>query len=354
MTVLGSAAYIFGGTTGTNTTASNDIHRVKVAPSNTFEADYSLIPALPSTEGGKTPAPRTKHAACAYNGSIAIYGGCDEHGTVIEEASAIWLFNPEKPAWDVLQPAEASPAPGPRSNASLFTHDNALLLYGGTDASASPLSEVWRLDTTTKTWTSLPSAPAITSNAALANHHLYLLSSSDAMSGQLHYLHLSSASPAWETFTFPTNPMAPGPRARHAGALLPVSTGYGRQYLAFFFGARAQSGDVELWSDMWTLQVPSSAVLSKPGAASSVTQAFQPAKIKDAIRGAVGAESGQWAWAEVEVQVPAELGADEGKLHPGPRAYFGADVLGGASVVFWGGRDAKGEAVGDGWVVRLE
>jgi hypothetical protein len=51
----------------------------------------------------------------------------------------------------------------------------------------------------------------------------------------------------------------------------------------------------------------------------------------------------------------AKLEEDAGKLHPGPRAFFGADVMeNGHSVVFWGGVDAKGERVGDGWVVKFE
>jgi hypothetical protein len=45
----------------------------------------------------------------------------------------------------------------------------------------------------------------------------------------------------------------------------------------------------------------------------------------------------------------------DGKLHPGPRAFFGADVMHDEkSIALWGGVNAKGERTGDGWVIRLE
>ena len=60
----------------------------------------------------------------------------------------------------------------------------------------------------------------------------------------------------------------------------------------------------------------------------------------------------------------------EGKAHPGPRAWMAADTLDGTAswggvgkgevgleqgrgVVVWGGRNARGEVEGDGWVVRI-
>ena len=58
-------------------------------------------------------------------------------------------------------------------------------------------------------------------------------------------------------------------------------------------------------------------------------------------------------------------GKVSGKAHPGPRAWFGAAVLGEPSVgiigtgekparvIMWGGLNAKGEQEGDGWLVEL-
>ncbi|KAF2126049.1 hypothetical protein P153DRAFT_346875 [Dothidotthia symphoricarpi CBS 119687] len=372
ITTIKNKAYIFGGKTATNTLASNDVHAITVQHSGQPEMDYGLIPALPTLEDGRVPVGRTNHAACAFHGNIAVYGGCDEKDQLIDEESAIWLFSPERKAWDLLTPSSTESTPGPRQSAQLFAQETHVILFGGIDPSGSTASDLWQFDIASRIWSQLPTAPVATSNAALFNGQLWLISGSDPMSSQLHHLDISSPSEemSWESFTFPTNPMAPGPRARHDGALLPVHTGYGRNYLIYLLGAREDSAEsthsytsedlkhsteATQWSDTWVLQLPSSNLEAK--AALSLKEAIKPAKIKDAIRSALGAETGHLSWAEAVVQVPSdkELEDAEGKLHPGPRAFFGADVMeDGKSLVFWGGVDARGERVGDGWIIRLE
>lgn len=369
VTVIGNKAYIFGGDTATNVLASNDIHVVTLEHSGEPEMDYSMIPALSTFEGERTPAGRTNHAACAFHGGIAIYGGCNEKGDLIDEKSSIWLFSPERKAWDLLAPSSADATPGPRQNAQLFAQEGYVVLFGGIDGSGSHASDLWQFDVASRSWTQLPTAPVATSNAALANGQLWLISGSDPMSSELHHLGISALveQDSWESFTFPTNPMAPGPRARHDGALLPISTGWGRNYLVYLLGARndlssatstndpKQPGQATQWSDSWVLQIPSSDLEAK--ASLSLKNAIKPAKIKDAIRSALGADTGHLSWAEAVVQLPSDkvLEEEDGKLHPGPRAFFGADVMeNGSSVVLWGGVNAKGERVGDGWVVKFE
>ena len=365
LTVIGNKAYIFGGEIADNKIASNDIHAVTLEPSGKPESDYHLIPAIPKIDNGAVPSTRTKHAACSFKGSVAIFGGCSENGKLVDEGSTIWLFDSEAMSWSTLeQDSIGASKPGPRSGAKLFEHENSLILYGGKDNIGSA-SDVWRFDTDSHTWTQLPTAPVHTANAAFTNGQLYLISGSDPMSSQLHHLDVSSTDEdsAWQTFTFPTNPIAPGPRPRQGGGLLPISTGFGRNYLTYFLGSISkpadssatpldETHDVTQWSDMWTLQLPSSNLEAKPKL--KVSEAIKPAKIKDAIRAAFGADTGTHSWAEAEVQIP-ELREPEGKLHPGPRGFFGCDVMGdGKSVVLWGGENAKGERVGDGWIVRLE
>ncbi|KAF1834910.1 hypothetical protein BDW02DRAFT_568601 [Decorospora gaudefroyi] len=339
--------------------------------------DYSMVPALSTFDGERTPAARTNHAACAFHGSMAIYGGCDEKGGLVDEKSSLWLFSPERKSWDLLEPTKGDVdtgniGPGPRQKAQLFAHDKHVLLFGGIDGSGDNASDLWQFDVAARYWTQLPTAPVATFNAALANGQLWLISGSDPMSSQLHHLSISSSSEdrKWESFTFPTNPLAPGPRARHDGALIPISTGWGRNYLIYLLGARNDSpsnssttkledpnhaDEVTQFSDTWALQIPSSDLEAKPSI--PLKNAINPAKIKDAIRSALGADTGHLSWAEAVVQVPSDrqLEEEDGKLHPGPRAFFGADVMDKChSVVFWGGVDAKGERIGDGWVAKFE
>jgi hypothetical protein len=369
LTVIDNKAYIFGGNVEKSRpdakVASNDMHVVRLSSSGEPESDYHLIPALPRNKGGDVPRPRSNHASCAISGCVAVYGGLDEK-SIFDEAASIWLFDPNDSSWKELRANNAPDgAPNSRFRAKLFTHDGSLILYGGNETPHTESSEVWQFDMETQTWIRLPEAPVSTSNAAFTNGCLYLISSSDAISSKLHYLDLKPLKARkdvdWQTIDFPTNPMAPGPRPRKDGGLLPITTGYGRNFLVYFLGERAkpsshdESEGVTQWSDMWTLQLPSSDLSAKP--ALSISEAIKPAKIKDAIRYVLpGTGSGVYTWAEVEVHVPNpdQLNA-EGKLHPGPRSCFGCDVMtDGRSLVLWGGHDAKGERVGDGWIVRLE
>jgi hypothetical protein len=366
LTVLHNKAYIFGGETAHGELASNDMHIVTLVASEKPDKDYQLLPALASDESNGVPVARSKHAACVLDGSIAVYGGCDEKGNVIEEGSCIWLFDTEKLSWSQVKPANTDSLPKGRHNAKLFAHETSLILCGGEGNLGATASDIWQYDTIPETWTQLPPAPAPTTNAVLTNGQIYLVSGSDPMSSQLHHFSLSEKDEVkpWETFTFPTNPIAPGPRAREGGGFLPITTGYGRNYLVYFLGAVSKPSDstivsedethnITQYSDMWTLQLPSSDLELKPSW--SVKDAIKPAKIKDAIRSVLGAETGKHTWGEVEVVLPTDLLVPDGKLHPGPRGFFGCDVMDdGRTVVLWGGENAKGERVGDGWIIKLE
>ncbi|KAF2996009.1 hypothetical protein E8E13_001587 [Curvularia kusanoi] len=371
LSVVNNRAYIFGGITADNKLASNDVHAVTLQHTGQPETDYSLIPAIPSGESKQVPDARASHAACTFHGNIVIYGGCNVKDELLQEESSVWLFSPDRKTWEHLLPSTLDLAPGPRRHARLFAQDKCIVLFGGYDETGDLASDIWQFDIAARVWWQLPTAPVATTNAALANNQLWLISGSDSMSSQLHHLDISSPKNemSWDTFTFPTNPMAPGPRARQNGALLPIHTGYGRNYLIYLLGSRADTPaapgsapedlshakDATQWSDTWALQIPSSDLQMK--ASTSFKEAIKPAKIKDAIRSALGADTHELSWGEAVVQVPSEKELEEmdGKLHPGPRAFFGADVMQDEkSIALWGGVNAKGERTGDGWVIKLE
>jgi len=394
ITIVNDKAYLFGGETADGELASNDIHIVNLAPEKNKEPEYQLIPALAC--GDKVPLSRMRHTACAFRNGVVIYGGVSSTDQPADPGE-IWFFSPESLAWETLyspsSPTSCSETPSAGSQVRVFSHDDSLVICS--ESRDSGKMALWKYspaepDVDAKPWPVLapPPTPVSPSNLALHGTHLYYISSSEPVSSQLHILPLSPTKSGedakWTSLAFPTNPIIPGPRARHGGALLPVSTGYGRNYLIYLLGARSQhtatfgqgtSSFVEQnltsnfdknaaddkkelpvlkWSDTWALQLPSSNL--EPQAKLSVTQAIKPAKIKDAVRSAVGADSGKWSWSEVEVCVPDDLGHSvQGKLHPGPRAFFGADVMEDKkNIVFWGGECPQGGKVGDGWVVRFE
>ena len=388
LSIVGNKAFIFGGETAAGKLASTDVHAVTLASANQPEPDYALIPAVPDVKDGKVPVARKKHAACAFNVCVAIFGGQDENGKVIDEGSTIWLFNTAKGAWETLTPSKKDDAaPRPRTGGKLFNLNNNLVLYGGHDASGHILKDVWEFDYVRKEWEHKQDAPVWSPNAALADGVLYLIAAGrDDKSCDLHFMPLATnrEDQEWHKVPFPTTPETPGPLPRHGAGLIPVTTGYGRHYLIYMLGAREQSSaetgddsappppadaenpahdsasadggaaaEPQYWSDIWTYQLPSANPDLQPTLNWSET--FKPAFMKDAIRGALGYETGKHSWSEVEVLPPTDLEATAGKVHPGPRGFFGADVMeDGRTVVVWGGLNAKGEKEGDGWVVRLE
>jgi hypothetical protein len=202
-------------------------------------------------------------------------------------------------------------------------------------------------------WTELPRMPATPLAAAYAAGKVYIISrdgDGDAgLGGVVHYLDMKDSATerarpdglVWESVSFPANPLAPGPKPRAGGALVPLSTGHGREYLVYLFGCSEGEGAAkEYFSDIWTLQLPA--------------HGRSAAAIKDKIREKLPRmESGEFRWAEAEI-VPTEQITGEGKMHPGPRGLFAADsCLDGQGIVLWGGVNAKGEEEGDGWVLRL-
>ncbi|KAI1499218.1 hypothetical protein F5X99DRAFT_420032 [Biscogniauxia marginata] len=343
VTVVDKKAYIFGGRTGHDKLSSNEIHAIAVPGKRVSPPEYQVFPPIATEEGKEIPAPRTEHAACALGSRVAVHGGCDETGRLVDEGSRIWLYDTETSTWDVLEPSgHLERSPPSRSKGRLLAHDGNLILYGGFDSSGSPLTDVWRFDCFTKVWNQLPHAPVATSSAAIAGDTLYIIATSDTnVSNDCHSLEIKLYSEplTWRTFSFPTHPLAPGPRSRENGGLVPVTTGYGRNYLLYFFGDRQGN-------------LPSSDLEVK--ASVNVAEAIKPAKIKDQIRSKLGTDTGLSSWAEVEVQAPGDLQEQEGKAHPGPRSSFGYDVVAEeAKVVIWGGINAKGEPEGDGWIIEL-
>lgn len=256
--------------------------------------------------------------------------------------------------------------PAARFDHSIFADDrkqDIVIVHGGrTSQSADVQKDTWLFDFASRSWTQLPEAPAAASVAAFTEGKLYTITGENDVSSELHVLDIGSSEAerkgktlAWQTISFPTNPLTPGPRPREGSALLPISTGLGRQYLVYLFGCRkisdSESKEAEtsspFYSDIWTLQLP-----SKSPAPTSWTD-FKPAVIKDAIREKLGYDTGMHSWAEVDVEPTEQLG-HEGKVHPGPRGFFGADVTGdGKNVVLWGGLNVKDEKESDGWLLTL-
>lgn len=406
LTVVSGHAYIFGGKTETGELAGNEVHIVTLPLTTRTEGepDYKCVPALGDDE---VPGPRFGHSASAIGKRIYIFGG---QGTE-DEKGRVWVFDTNSLYWSHIDPEPDNVYPPPRYHFGYAASANPLppgsdsklkvlgtqlqetisktvpSIVGKPSPPAEPhgtvfisggwrphgwdtLTDTWALTVATRTWTQLPSFPApkllTTPALTLMQDRLYLVTGSSEIESEIHHLSLpkpllfnqdseddNSEPPtnSWTTLPFPTNPLAPGPRPRKGAGLLPITTGNGRFYLLYFLGEKASpeapsSGSVPpsrtFWSDAFSYQSPSSSL--------------SPAGTKDATRATLGVETGEGTWAEVKVVANEEgagLAGLEGKSHPGPRGWFGSDLIGGGKLVLWGGIDAKGETEGDGWIVSV-
>lgn len=415
LTVIGRHAYIFGGKTEKDQLAGNEVHIVTL-PLKTRtdgEPDYKCVPAL-GEEGNEAEVPRSRsgHSACAIGERIYVYGGQGSRAEPLDEKGRIWVFDTNSLHWSYVDPKPHDTYPSPRFNAGFVAselplpagsdgklkaigaqiqetisktvpslvkkpsppadpHGTFFISNGLSSTGSDPLTDVWAFTVASQTWTELPNTPTKFSSLpslTLAQDRLYLITSSSEIESEIHHLSIpkslfhgsdskvegdeSELLSSWETIPFPTNPIVPGPRPRKGAGLLPINTGNGRSYLLYFLGEKASTSSKPtsqetttpiFWSDAFSYQPPASA----PSLAG----------VKDSTRSTLGISTGEGTWAEVKVVADEEGRGkleEEGKSHPGPRGWFGNDVIGGAEVVLWGGIDGRGETEGDGWIIRVK
>ncbi|KAK2000298.1 kelch domain-containing protein [Colletotrichum falcatum] len=355
VTVVNHKACIFGGEAADGQLSSTDFHVLSLPSTTNAEpvAAYACYPALAMQDAdtGRTyvPSPRSRHAAAARGQFVIVQGGADASCKPIPE-TCLWLWDSESLKWTKIEGvSQIGKSLTPRFDHHIFVDDaqDFLVLHGGrTSKGQEATTETWMYNFDSLAWTELPPSPQPPLAAAFVDNVLYTIGVDSSMSGAIHYLDLKSNAEdrekpnalEWKTVNFPTNPLTPGPRPREGGALVPVNTGVGRHYLVYMFGEKSTSAEKDFYTDIWALQLP--------------THGFSAAAIKDAIRNKLPrTDSGEFSWAEVEFVTTEEV-KKEGKAHPGPRGFFGADAADGKSVVFWGGVTALGRE-GDGWILQV-
>jgi len=136
-----------------------------------LDADRILMLASPSTAAGLAsfalysisgnswaeaasahgaPPPLSHYALAGIGGGrVLLFGGDADSGAGAQGGT--WTLDASKAAWRRLQPAHSPP---PRSRPAMTElGDGRLLLFGGMDASGSPLADTWLFDPASGDWT---------------------------------------------------------------------------------------------------------------------------------------------------------------------------------------------------------
>ncbi|VUC20751.1 unnamed protein product [Clonostachys rosea] len=352
LTVINEAAFIFGGKGSGGELCSTDVHEVLLPINLPPKTRHELYHPVGINPLAPLPAPRFSHAACARGNELVIHGGRDQEGAIADDGNNFWLWNSELGTWSRTQSVnEPHESPLPRYGHSIFYDKEAdlLILHGGEGIGLDQdVAETWVYSFAGAKWTRFPSLPVRALGAAWHGGTLYTVGSESHRIVHALQIDTSSLDPSqvgWTTMETAASSV-PGVQSRLGPALLPFNTIMGRCYLLQLFGVNkgaAISEHGNAHKDILSLQVPSAA-LSGSG-------------IKDTIRDALPqTESGSLSWAEIGPAPTEPPSAQaEHKAYPDARSFFGvADCGDGKRVVLWGGEDAHGDVLGDGWIVNLE
>ncbi|KAF2771535.1 hypothetical protein EJ03DRAFT_30838 [Teratosphaeria nubilosa] len=381
VSVVKGRAYIFGGKTQTangGLVLADKTMQIVILPSSGVESsDYKQVAASKDA-----PPSRWGHTASVVDNRIYIYGGAGENDTPLDEQGRVWVYDTVTDKWTFLE-AQGPKWPSPREThssvsseqpqpdlkrtdeglAPQFDYDPAsimpeppaadsygtLIIQGGKDASRHNLHDLWTFNIAARTWNELPEPPPPNTESpslALIDKRLYSFSK-----GQTSYLDLtkgtSGLAPLSPWATFP--PAASSPETQHPGdrtgaAMIPVSTGQGRNYL-LLIGGMGSTG--EPLDDMWALQLQPAGMTA--------------ASIKDKARSAVNQETREDVWQEVRYADAEGVVKHDGHgqvvkgfgVREGFAAAKGTEVDG-ACVVLWGGVGSEQRVQGDGMLITVD
>ncbi|CAI6340066.1 unnamed protein product [Periconia digitata] len=407
VSVVKGRAYVFGGEVAPNELADNDMSVIILPSSGVLDADYTTIKARAENPDGPVPAPRKGHTSAVIGDSIYVYGG----EGVESENGRVWVYHTIRNKWSFLDPSPetnspvhrtghatvSSEFPGPQDitfqekapqqptdpadavpePANADTWGTIFVIGGKNPHTGDLLKDALAFDVKTRTWSNIPTpsgSSLLGTSLGIVGNRLYSFGGKSALkeTSDIEALDVSSlwthaedgtvpltsgwawehlggpSTSAQEASTKPSPSNAATPSSRYNAGLTGVTTGQGRDYLLLVGGASpAPSSNTTLLDDIWVYQIA-----SEKGSAAAA---------KDSIRSGLKRDTHEGHWAEVGYRYVDATGEEENLGEHvkgvGPRSGFalarGTEVDG-ASVVVWGGADADGRVLGDGWLVTVE
>jgi len=382
------------------------MHIITLPSGSSTSADYKRLPAKAEAPGGAIPEKRVGHTAAVIGERIFVFGGRGgKEMKPLQENGRVWVFNTRTLAWSFLDPVPRTPYPEARSyhtsiaieqpehfSRKTVEVDNRLetprpgtiaegaqteaemgghgtfFVHAGCPASGRT-NDLWGFDVRSRTWKEYPTAPGKPrggTSLSVSKQRIYRYGGFNGVGeegGQIDYLELGldtfndkggagdmsvTAKGKWETLNFAEENMK-FPGNRSVAGLQTITTGMGREYLILMLGERDPSNDGhnaagKFWGDVWAFQAP--------------PQGMTGASFKDATWQALGRETGEGLWSQVEVADAEGIeGEDVKKLVPSQRGWFASSTLRDldfSGIVLWGGLNGDNRREKDGWILRIE
>lgn len=402
LSVIAGRAYIFGGEITPREPVDNDMHIITLPSGTVTSADYRAVPA----KGEEIPEKRVGHTAAVIAERIFVFGGRGgKEMKPLEEHGRVWVYDTRTDTWSFLDPMPGTPYPAARSyhssvavekpeplNMKSVKIDNALempapgsiaegaqtdekmgghgtfFMHAGCPVSGRT-NDLWGFDVRSRTWKEYPTAPGRPRGGtaiSVSKQRIYRyggFNGEGEEGGQLDVLELGletfndasgkgdasvMAKGKWETLDFKEEDMK-FPGNRSVAGLQSITTGMGREYLVLMLGERDPSsqgheGAGKFWGDVWAFQCP--------------PQGMTAASFKDATWQALGRETGEGLWSEMNVaDAEGVEGEDVRNLVPSERGWFASSTLGdvdSTGIILWGGLNGKNERENNGWILRID
>ena len=347
-----------------------------------------------------SPSARLGHTASVIDDQIYIYGGSDTiGGAPISENGVVWVFDTTSNKWSKIVPDAQSVTPKDRmhhasvatdrprkpfrrtdegtapqapldpARADILPEPEAANTYGtfiihGGAGHAQSYTDMYTFDIAARTWSELQTPPVPAGSTpsptlAMVGQRLYTFSA-----GQTLYMDLGKATFSdkggqgelgvtplgpWTALPIDVEGHKSGPAERNGAALIPVTTGQGRNYLILIGGGppsglQSTSTAAESLQDIWVLQL-------KP-------EGMTAASFKDAARMAIGATTRENRWSECKYYGPNDVLVQEGQAGRGVGDRIGSAVsrdpeVDGNTILLWGGHGSDDKIRGDGLLITI-
>jgi hypothetical protein len=385
VSVINGRAYVFGGEYAPGQLANNEMHVIILPSSNVIEADYKSIAPRPSIKDGPVPDARKNHTAVVIENEIYIFGGELSPKAPKEEAARVWVFDTFSNKWSFHDPEPNSPYPPPRfshaavstdlpgppnteGNISLVEQDEdpsqtvpdvswgTMFIYGGKaikEEGEEILNDAWAFDVATRSWLPLPPPPSparYSASLSLVNNQLYRVggkNSVDQPGATVDFLDVGelfvalSLGKSFNKIALPTilNEWTTTKLGTTSDAASVTEvTANGRNFLlSISAGAKAVTG----------IHITSGNALRMAGVDGPDNQGAAPQEVVSV--------KVQYADAYGDV---VEADSDDFDKHTFNQQEAFASAPGSqveaASIVVWGGKDASGKVLSNGWMVVAE
>ena len=132
-------AFLFGGTNDTGAFA--DLWRFNAEDEKWTQLAFLPLPA----------AARSGHSSAFANGQLAVFGGVDNNGQLLDED---WRYDPDTNQWEELEGLPGA-GPSPRASAATAADEDSVWVIGGEDDQGA-LADIWRFDAAEETWSEIP------------------------------------------------------------------------------------------------------------------------------------------------------------------------------------------------------